>query len=585
MRVTLEPSDYKISRRLFRRIWRLTTPYWTRASGWRSWIAMGALLVMAPAVPIAWAYRSELLKHLTNAIVAKDAAAFDAQLTMFLAVFGGYQLLLTAMNFIDSRLDLHWRHWLTMHIVDRYLDRRTYYDIAVAEDLDNPDQRIQEDLKPFVNAVTYFPRQILSQLLSLLMGGVILASITPRVFWFVAGYAVLQTVISLWLYVPTIRHNFEITVAEADLRYGILHVHDHAETIAFYGGERAERAQILRRVSTAIAKNVALAVYTVKMGLFNHCLSVVWQAMPYLLLVPLFLEDRIEYGAIAQATMAATSMLQAMTLLVNFIPTLSAAAPRAVRLAQIVERFDVMDASEADLRVPRLVITPGSAVRLEHVTLETPGGEQTLVRELTLSVAKGEHLIITGQTGVGKSSVLRVMAGLWRRGRGRLEMPPRAECLFLPQRPYMILADLRSQLLYPGAREDVPDAVLQNVLRHVRLPSLLDRHGGLDAVRDWGKVLSLGEQQRLAFARVLITAPRFVFLDEATSAVDLETERALYTLLAQSGATYISVGHRDSLLAFHRRVLHLLPSGEWHVTAPTPTSVTASVHAASARPA
>lgn len=561
--VALDPRDYEIDRKLFRRIWRLTKPYWARKAAWRSWLAMSLLLAMAPAATLLWAYKSQVTKYLTNAIVAKDHSTFSDLLTFYAVVSAGYYLLNVAMQFVDSRLDLHWREWLTMHIVDRYLDRRTYYDVAVAEDLDNPDQRIQEDIKPFVNAVTFFPRQIVSQVLSLIMGGVILAQITPRVFWFVFGYALLQAVVMFWLYKPTIKQNFEITVAEADLRYGILHVRDHAETIAFYGGEHAEQAQIARRVRTAVHKNLVLAVYYVKMGFINQGVSLIWQMMPYAMVVPLFFEGRIEFGAIAQATMAASTMLQAMTLLVNFIPTVSAAAPKAVRLAQIIERFDAMDVERTDTQVPRLTITGGPAIRLEQVSLETPGGEQSLVRQLTLALDCGDHLIITGQTGVGKSSLLRAMAGLWHRGTGRLEMPPPAQCLFLPQRPYMILGDLRSQLLYPRGRTDITHEELQWALERVRLPDLLDTHGGLSVVRDWGKVLSLGEQQRVAFARALLSRPAFVFLDEATSAVDLAIERTLYGLLAEIGATYVSVGHRESLLPFHRFVLRLRPGGGW----------------------
>jgi putative ATP-binding cassette transporter len=563
-RLRVEPKNYRVGPLLLRRFWKLAKPYWTRPGSWTSWSIYVLLIVLSVASTGAWAWSTKATADLTNAAVARNVGLTWAMLWGFgIAQIATY-LLSAGSFFADSRLNLHWRSWLTRYLVERYLKRRTYYDIALREDLDNPDQRIQEDVSPFVQTISMFPRQVVASVLMLLTGGVILAGITPEIFWFVLAYAVAQTATTLFIYTPTIKQNYESTIAEADLRYGILHVRDNAETVAFYRGEYAEQAQIEERLQTAIKKQTIIINYSVVIQFVMIVFSYIWAIVPYLLLLPLFFDRRIEFGAIAQATMAASAMVQALSMLSNFVPLVTAAAPKAVRLAEILERFDAMDQALADTSIARLNFNQGPAIRLSKVSLETPGGEQALSRELSVAIEPGKNLVVIGQTGVGKSSILRAMAGLWSRGAGDITMPAADQCLFLPQRPYMILAELRSQLLYPhGDRERVSDEEICKALNRVRLEALLEKHGGLDAARDWGKVLSLGEQQRVAFARILISQPKFVFLDEATSAVDIDTESHLYGVMRQTGASYVSVGHRETILKYHDWALELFPGGTW----------------------
>jgi putative ATP-binding cassette transporter len=283
-------------------------------------------------------------------------------------------------------------------------------------------------------------------------------------------------------------------------------------------------------------------------------------------LTPMYFSGHIEYGAIAQGSVCAAAVLSSLSVVMNFIPIMTAAVPNTVRLAEIYEKFEELGrAQKSTVEVPRIVFTMGSSIQLDHVSLQTPGGEQQLVRDISMKVASGQHLVIVGRTGVGKSSLLRAMAGLWTRGDGGITMPSPDEALFLPQRPYMVLSNLRNQLLYPRRRDDLGDDDLQAVLERVNLGDLAEKHGGFDAEKDWGRVLSLGEQQRIGFARALVAQPRFVFLDESTSAVDIETERLLYGLLARSGATFVSVGHRLTLLSYHINALRLMPKGAWLV--------------------
>jgi ABC-type uncharacterized transport system fused permease/ATPase subunit len=185
-------------------------------------------------------------------------------------------------------------------------------------------------------------------------------------------------------------------------------------------------------------------------------------------------------------------------------------------------------------------------------------------------------VLLMGESGTGKSTLIRAIAGLWPWGSGRVLIPAGSHIAFLPQRPYMILSNLRSQLLYPRGRKELTDAALQDILEQVFLPDLLEKHGGLEAVRDWSKVLSLGEQQRIAFARVLICGAKYVFLDEATSAMDVATEAAVYLQLRKAGTTYVSVGHRETLLHFHDQALCLYPGGRYRLTSAASLSTTAA---------
>jgi putative ATP-binding cassette transporter len=562
----VDPRSYRLDARFFKRVYVLAKPYWVRKGAWKSWLVLVVTLAMGAALISAGAYATYLLRDQTNALVGRRVSEFWYYLFLWMAYgaarFGCGQM----QGYLSTRLHLHWRQWLTTELVDRYLDRRTYYEIANDQLIDNPDQRIAAEVDPFCQTIAMLPSGLVTKVTDATVYIAILMSISKPLFVFVGAFTVIKTVAVLWLYKPTIKQNFDITVSEADLRYGVLHVRDNSETIAFYRGEPAERIQIVERLRTAIRRHLTLAVYSVRLNIMQDVLGMGWHLIPLLILAPMFFSHEIEYGVIAQATAAAGSVLSSFSAVMIFIPLMSKTAPNVVRLAEIHEKFEEMGrARQSTAGAPRIAFGAGKAIELDKVSLQTPGGEIKLVSNLSLKVGPQEHLVIVGRTGVGKSSLLRAMAGLWTRGEGRITMPSPDEALFLPQRPYMILSDLRSQLLYPRRRDDLSDADLQAILERVSLGDLAETHGGFAAEKDWGRVLSLGEQQRIGFARALVAQPRFVFLDEATSAVDVETERLLYGLLARSTATFISVGHRPSMLDYHVTALRLMPAGEWEI--------------------
>lgn len=286
------------------------------------------------------------------------------------------------------------------------------------------------------------------------------------------------------------------------------------------------------------------------------------------------LSGELEVGRAIQAAGAFAAILSALTVIVEHFESLSRFSAGVDRLhafsttlhdqAHTPARPAPDGASEPSLEPAAQIHTAsGFELGVTQLTVLTPNREHLLLRDLTLSVSPGRGLLIVGPSGAGKSSLLRVVAGLWTTGSGEVKRPADPDMLFLPQSPYLPLGDLRCQLLYPQTEREISDAELQQWLERVNLPTLAERFGGLSAHLDWAKVLSVGEQQRLAFARALLAKPRYLLLDEATSALDTANEALLYGQLAGLSITPVSVSHHQSVLGYHHQVLELTGDGLW----------------------
>ncbi len=445
----------------------------------------------------------------------------------------------------------------------KYLSNRAFYDLTSNHSIDNPDQRIAEDIAAFTQKSLTFLLEIVSALLQLIAFSGVLWKISKTMVWVLLVYAVLGTTITFFVFGrPMIGLNFQQLRKEADFRFSLIRIRENAEGIAFYRGEEREGQHVRARFSALFENYKKLIKRTLGLNLFQYLYSFLQYALPSVIIAPRILSGELEVGRAVEAGGAFAAMLSALTVFVDNFETLSAFAAGIERLHGFKKVLDAENRAPdpAQAWIERV---EGPLLSLDKVTVQTPNHERTLVKDVSLEVEAGKGLVIVGASGGGKSSLLRAVAGLWRAGGGTIHYPNLDHMLFLPQRPYMIIGSLRTNCCTRASSGEVTDEELAAALLAVNLPNLAERCGGYDVELDFARVLSGGEAQRLAVARVLLGQPTYAVLDEATSALDVANEAHLYEALLALKTTIVSVTHHPGLLKYHHRVLELTGDGGW----------------------
>ncbi|HQP12489.1 MAG TPA: ABC transporter ATP-binding protein/permease, partial [Candidatus Omnitrophota bacterium] len=443
----------------------------------------------------------------------------------------------------------------------KYFKNRSYYEIEMAGEIDNPDQRIMEDVRTFTRVSLAFLLVILGAVMDLVSFSGILWSKSTLLVGVVLAYSLIGTVFTVLIGRRLVRLNFNQLRYEADFRYSLIHVRDNAESIAFYQGEKPEVETVTERFRNVLKNFNLLIGWQRNLSFFTTAYSYLPVVLPFLVLFPQYFGGKIEYGDMVQANFAFLQVYGALSLIVAQIEQIT-------NFAAGVERLSTFsDAVKPEQRTAGgIASADAERFAVDDLTLLTPNKARTLFSNLTVDLPVTDNLVVVGSSGVGKSSLLRAIAGLWTQGKGLVKRPALKDIFFLPQRPYMLLGTLRDQLVYPRTESRISDEELADVLKQVNLEGLPERVGGFDVALDWADVLSLGEQQRLAFARLLVNRPAFAVLDEATSALDMDNEARLYGKLKELGVHYISVGHRESILQYHNYVLDLKGQDQWRLT-------------------
>lgn len=541
-------------------------PYWLGDQKGKAWSLMLLLVVLMLVETKLAVMLNDQAGEMTSALAGRNADRFwtSVRTCLFILAFA-----VPAYAFYYYMRDLfanQWRRWLTGRFLDGYLGGRKYYALGGDSEIDNPDQRISEDINTFTGRSIHFLLIFLGSLMQLVAFSAVLWSISHLLVGVLVTYALIGTVAALYVFGrPLIHLNFWQLRREADFRFSLMRLRENAESIAFYRGEAQERAHIDGAFDKVFRNFAGLIRRQRSLNLFQRTFSQLTLVLPFVILAKGVLSGELEVGRAVQAAGAFTAVLSAVGVIVDNFESLSRFVAGIGRL-HALSRLVLPDAKPQDCaNESRIAMRPARHLALDKLTLHPPQSNRVLVKDLSLALAPGDALLITGESGCGKSSLLRAIAGLWCRGSGTIHHPPAQDCFFLPQQPYLQPGTLRSQLVYPSSASPLDDEALLRILQQVQLPRLAERAGGLDAVQDWDKLLSVGEQQRLAFGRVLVHAPRIVFLDEATSALDSSNEAALYALLRAKGTTLVSIAHRPAVLRHHTHVLRLAGEGGWEL--------------------
>ncbi len=529
---------------------------------WQAWTLLGLLLLLSLSVSGLNVIISFVGRFFQTALAEKNAPAFWRFLGVYAGVFVVGTPIVVIYRYVREYLGLRWRDWLTRYFLDRYFQNRAYYTVENQGEIDNPDQRITEDVRSFTQTSLQFLLIILGEIIDLIAFSGILWSISQTLTLTLVGYAVIGTIITVLIGQRLIELNFNQLRREADFRYGLVHVRDHAESIAFYRGEAQESLQVRQRFLEVLRNFNFLIGWQRNLDFFTTAYNYFVVIVPAAVVAPRYFAGEIDFGAISQASFAFSQVLGALSIIVNQFRDLSGFIAGIERLAEFNDALNLSHLPPES----SIELMEKPYIALERVTVETPNRSRRLIEEVTFALEAGESVVIMGPSGVGKSSLLRAIAGLWQTGSGCIHRPPISEILFLPQRPYMLLGTLRTQLLYPGGDRLTSDDDLLQALAQVNLEHLPDRVGGFDVELAWDDVLSLGEQQRLGIARLLLNQRPYAILDEATSALDLANEQRVYEHIQRTSRNYISVGHRESLVQYHTYVLELKGNKDWSLS-------------------
>jgi putative ATP-binding cassette transporter len=559
-------------------IWRLAIPYFRSEDRWPGRVLLAAVIATELSLVGIMVLLNEWNRRFYNALQDRNWDAFVDQLLYFCVLAAAATVLQVYQLYLNQWLQIRWRRWMTKRYLVHWLERATHYRMQLLGDAaDNPDQRIAEDVKMFIERTLTIGIGLLSAIVTLASFIVILWALSAAapaemfgmaiaipgyLVWAALIYAILGTALTHLIGWPLVTLNFNQQRYEADFRFNLVRVRENSEQIALLAGETAETDRLLTRFGRVVANWHLIMSRQKRLTFFTTAYTRFAIVFPFIVVSPAYFAGLMQLGGLVQIAGAFNSVETALSFFITVYRDLAEWRAVIARLDGFDRSIGVARAAATMPRTDNISPTSKTGLTIEGLSVRLPTGAPLVATE-DLFIKAGERALITGPSGCGKSTLFRAIAGVWPFGTGTIVVPRGDKLMVLPQRPYFPLGNLEGAVIYPSEQSAFAPAHIAEVLEAVGLPALVPR---LAEEAHWNRILSLGEQQRLAIARAILQAPNYLFLDEATASLDEPSEAKLYRLLQERlpSATIVSIGHRSTLVAFHDRHLALHPEGDHH---------------------
>ncbi len=495
-----------------------------------------------------------------TSIESRSMADFLRNGALYVVLFAAATGVAVFCRYTEEKLGLHWREQLTRSLVTTYLADRTYYNLKANGEIKNPDERIAEDVRAFTVTTLSFLLMTMNGLLTVVAFSGVMWSISPLLFFVAVAYATGGTFMAVLLGRPLVGMVSMQLDKEANFRSDLIYVRENAEPVALSRREGRLRSRLARGIDEWSENFLRIIKVNRNLGFFTTGYNYMVQIIPALVVAPLFISGKIEFGVITQSAIAFAQLIGAFSLIVTQFQSIAS-------FTAVVSRLDALSQAMQQTKAAELptieVVEDQGRIAYERVTLMSPDDGRPLLKDLTLSVPLGTRLLILGPNKAAKVALFRATAGIWDAGEGRIVRPGFDQIRFLPERPYLYPGTLRELLVRSGDEHQVPDERIVAVLKSLQLDSVLERAGGLDVEQDWASILSLDEEQLLAFSRLVLAEPQFAFLDRVCTALSAEQVAKIQRMLSAHSITYVTIGEPDDPLEHYDAVLEISSDGGW----------------------